>query len=67
MIATHDFLTRITEKAKIDQIFMKKVKRHQGICSKILYFMQSIPEDRKSTICMRYIRNVAEKSVKMNI
>jgi hypothetical protein len=63
----HELITLLTKKAKTDQIVKKKVKLYQRISSMILYFMQFIPEYRKSTICMRYIILLAEKSVKMSI
>ena len=59
-------ITILTKKAITDPTF-KKVKLYQRISSMILYFMQFIPEYRKSTICMRFIILLAEKSVKMSI
>ena len=66
-IYEHRMLIILTEKAKIDPIFKKKVKHYQRISSMILYFMQFIPEYRKSTICMRFIIRLAESSVKIRI
>jgi hypothetical protein len=60
-------ITLLTKKAKTDPTFKKKVKLYQRISSMILYFMQFIPEYRKSTICMRFIILLAEKSVKISI
>jgi hypothetical protein len=63
----HNFITVLRTKAKTDQIFKEKVKHYQRISSMILYFMQFIPEYRKSTLCMRFIIRLAEKAVKMKI
>jgi hypothetical protein len=59
----HNFITAL----KTDEFFKKKVKLYQRISSMILYFMQFIPEYRKSTPCMRFIIRLAEKVVKMKI
>ena len=66
-IYAHEIITLLTKKAKTDPIFTKNVKLYQRISSMILYFMQFIPENRKTTICMRFIILLAEKSVKMSI
>jgi hypothetical protein len=63
----NEIIALLTKKAKTDPIFKKRIKLYQRISSMILYFMQFIPEYRKSTICMRFIILLAEKSVKMSI
>jgi hypothetical protein len=63
----NEIITLLTKKAKTDPISKKRIKLYQRISSMILYFMQFIPEYRKSTICMRCIILLAEKSVKMSI
>jgi ribosomal protein S27AE len=60
-------ITLLTKKAKTGPILKKRVKLYQRISSMILYFMQFIPEYRKSTMCMRFIILLADKSVKMSI
>jgi hypothetical protein len=63
----NEMITLLTKKAKTGPISKKRIKLYQRISSMILYFMQFIPEYRKSTICMRCIILLAEKSVKMSI
>jgi ankyrin repeat protein len=63
----NEMITHLTKKAKTGPISKKRIKLYQRISSMILYFMQFIPEYRKSTICMRCIILLAEKSVKMSI
>jgi hypothetical protein len=60
-------ITLLTKKAKTGPILKKRIKLYQRISSMILYFMQFIPENRKSTMCMRFIILLAEQSVKMSI
>jgi hypothetical protein len=65
-IKAYGIIAALSNKAKTDPIFKKKVKLYQRISSMILYFMQFIPE-YKLTPCMRYVLLLAEKSVKMRI
>jgi hypothetical protein len=66
-IKAYGIIAALSNKAKTDPTFKKKVKRYQKISSMVLYFMQFIPEYRKLTPCMRYVLLLAEKSVKMRI
>jgi ankyrin repeat protein len=63
----YEFIDDLKLRANKDPLSKKKVKLFQRISSMVLYFMQFIPEDRKSTVCMRLIILQAEKVVNMNL
>jgi len=63
----HEFIEDLKMRANKDPLSKKKVKLFQRISLMVLYFMQFIPEDRKSTLCMRLITLQAEKVVNMSL
>jgi hypothetical protein len=63
----YEFIDDLKLRANKDPLSKKKVKLFQRISSMVLYFMQFIPEDRKSTLCMRLIILQAEKVVNMSL
>jgi hypothetical protein len=66
-INIYEFIDDLKLRANKDPLSKKKVKLVQRIYSMVLYFMQFIPEDRKSTVCMRLIILQAEKVVNMSL
>lgn len=63
----HNYILYLEKEAKKSAYFKQRVIFFQKNMSLLLYFMQFIPNDRKSSLCMRTLVTVATYAVKMNL